>query len=173
MAGLGGQGVLTAGQLLTQTALEAGLEVSWYPSYSPEVRGGEATCTVIMADRHVGSPISGRPHAMVLMAPKAVEQHLGRCAPDGIAIINTSLGEADVDTGDTRIIALAANEMAVSVGSERAVNLVMLGVYLAAVRPELLESAIGAIGHVLPERHHRFIPMNEAAIRRGAEAGRD
>ena len=170
MAGLGGQGILLAGQLLAQAAINADLEISWYPSYSPEVRGGEATCTLVVADGRVGSPISGRPQAMVLMEPRATKAHVGRCAPEGLAIINTSMGAVDIERNDLRIVRLPANELAVEAGSERAVNMVMLGAYLALTRPELLETVIESLADVLPERHHGFIPMNEEAIRSGARA---
>lgn len=170
IAGLGGQGILLAGQLLTQTAIDMGLEVSWYPSYSPEVRGGEATCTVVIADERVGSPISGRPRAMLLMDARAVEKHMSRCAPDGIAVINTSLASADTQRDNLRIVPVQANDIAVAAGSERAANLVMLGAYLAMARPEWIEPTIAAIARVLPERHHKYLPMNEDALRRGAQA---
>lgn len=170
MAGLGGQGVLLAGQLLAQAALDAGLEVCWYPMYSPEVRGGEATCTLVYADERVGSPICGRPGAVMLMEPRAIAAHIGRCATGGLAVINTSLGEAPLGRDDLTVIRVPADHIAAECGSERAMNLVLLGAYLGARRPDLVDLAIAALAEVLPERHHRHIPMNAEALGRGREA---
>lgn len=172
MAGLGGQGVLLAGQLLAQTAIDLGLEVSWYPSYSPEVRGGEANCTVIIADERVGSPISGRPHNMILMAPRAVDAYLAMGAPGGLLVVNTGFGAVSITREDLTVVPIEADQLAAAAGSERVVNLVLLGAYLGVARPEWIEAAVAAIPRVLPERHHKFVPMNEEAIRRGVEAAR-
>ena len=167
MAGLGGQGVLLAGQLLSQAAMDAGLELSWYPMYSPEVRGGEATCTLVYADERVGSPIAGHPRAVMLMEPRAIAAHMDRCASGGLAVINTSLGEVPIPRDDLTVLRVPADEIAAECGSERAMNLVLLGAYLGAKRPELVELAIAALSEVLPERHHRHIPMDAEALRRG------
>ena len=169
MAGLGGQGVQTAGHILTQAAVDVGLEVTWYPSYSPEVRGGSATCTVVISDTRVGSPIAGRPRAMILMDPKSIAEHIGRCAPQGIAVINTGFGPVDVPRDDLCLISIDADSVAKDAGNERAVNMVMLGAYLAQTRPELLEPSVAALPLVFPQRHHRFLPANEEAMRRGAQ----
>lgn len=172
-AGLGGQGIVLAGQLLAQAGMDAGLEVSWFPSYSPEVRGGEATCTVILAEGRVGSPISGRPRTGILLDPRSIAKFAPSCAPGGTLIINTGLGEVTVEHPDARVIALDGNGIAARLGDDRILNMVMIGAYLQVSRPEMLEATAEALSHVLPERHHRFIPMNLEAIRAGAEAVRN
>jgi 2-oxoglutarate ferredoxin oxidoreductase subunit gamma len=173
ISGLGGQGIVLAGQLLAQAGMDAGLEVSWYPSYSPEVRGGEATCTVILADGLVGSPVSGRPRTALLLDPRSVANYAGTCAPGGTLIINTGLGEEPVERDDVRVVRLDGNALAAQLGDDRILNMVMVGAYLQAARPEMLGETAEALSHVLPERHHRFIPMNLDAIRAGAEAVRE
>lgn len=173
MSGLGGQGIMLAGQVLAQAALDAGLQVSWFPSYSPEVRGGEANCTVVLSDGRVGSPITGSPGTVLLMAPVAVETYLKDCAPGGLAIINSGLGPVAITRDDLRVVIVDANALAAQAGSERLANMAMLGAWLAVAWPELMETAIAALDTVLPERHHKWIPSNAQAMRLGAAAAID
>lgn len=170
MSGLGGQGIMLAGQVLAQAALDAGLQVSWFPSYTPEVRGGEANCTVVVSDGRVGSPISGSPGTVLLMAPAAVDAYLKDCAPGGLAIINSGLGPVEITRTDVRVVIVDANRLAVQAGNERIANMAMLGAWLALAWPELRDTAIAALPTVLPERHHKWIPSNAEAMRLGAAA---
>ena len=169
MAGMGGQGVLLAGQLLAQTALEAGLELSWFPLYSPEVRGGRATCTLVIADGEVGSPVVGQPGSMILMDGIAVDNHLDRVRPGGLAVVNSSLAGDEVKRDDIDLVAIAATDIAAQLGSERATNMVLLGAYVATT--ELVEEQLiqETLYRILPERYHDYIPTNVAALQRGAQ----
>ena len=169
MAGMGGQGVLLAGQILAQAAMSAGLAVSWFPIYSPEVRGGRATCTVVVADSEVGSPVVGQPAAMILMDKIAVEKHLDNLKTQGLVVVNSSLAGEEFERDDIRIITIPANDIAVEVGSEKAVNMVLLGGYVTRTELVTLASIEEALRQVIPERHHSFIPVNVAALQRGAQ----
>ncbi len=169
MAGMGGQGVLLAGQLLAQAALEAGLELSWFPLYSPEVRGGRATCTLVIADGEVGSPVVGRPQGMILMDGIAVANHLGRIHSNGLAVINTSLASGEVNRDDIKLVAIAGTDIAAQVGSERAANMALLGAYVQVSGVVELRVVEQALYRVLPKRHHDYIPTNIAALQRGAQ----
>lgn len=166
MAGMGGQGVLLAGQVLAEAAMAAGLELSWFPSYSPEVRGGRATCTLIIADGPVGSPVAGRPSSMILMDGTAADKHLDRASSGGLVVINSSLAD-DCSRDDLTIVTIPANEIAAELGSERAVNMVLLGAYVGATQVVTHELIEQALHKVLPERHHEYIPVNMAALGRG------
>jgi 2-oxoglutarate ferredoxin oxidoreductase subunit gamma len=170
MSGLGGQGIMLSGQVLAQAALDAGLQLSWFPSYSPEVRGGEANCTLVVSDGRVGSPITGSPGTVILMAPAAVDAYLKTCAPGGLAIINSGLGPVEITRDDLRIVQIDANALAIQAGGERMANMAMLGAWIAVAWPELLDVAIAALTTVLPERHHKWIPSNAQAMRLGAAA---
>ncbi len=169
MAGMGGQGVLLAGQILAQAALEAGLELSWFPLYSPEVRGGRATCTLVIADGEVGSPVVGQPGSMILMDGIAVDNHLNRVRPDGLAVVNSSLAGDEVNRDDIELVAIAATDIAAELGSEQATNMVLLGAFVAATRVVSHKFIEQALYQVLPERHHDYIPTNVAALQRGAQ----
>lgn len=168
MAGTGGQGVLLIGQLLTQAASEDGLQVSYFPIYSPEVRGGATTCTVVISDGAVGSPIIGRPACMLLMDQYSVDGNIARLKPGGLVLINTSLVR-DVPRDDVQVVGIPALEKAAAIGNERIANMVMLGAYVATtkvVSPEAVEKALKV---VLPKRHHRYLPLNIEALKAGAE----
>ncbi len=169
MAGMGGQGVLLAGQILTQAAMLAGLEVSWFPLYSPEVRGGRATCTVVAADEEVGSPAAGHPAAMILMDKIAVDNHLGRVKSGGLVVVNSSLAGEEFSRDDLRIVPIPANDIATELGGERAVNMVLLGGYVEVTELVTLEATEQALREVIPQRHHSFLPVNVAALQRGAQ----
>jgi 2-oxoglutarate ferredoxin oxidoreductase subunit gamma len=166
MAGTGGQGVLLIGQLLTHAASEDGLQVSYFPIYSPEVRGGTTTCTVVSSDGAVGSPISGRPACMVLMDQPSVDTNLARLREGGLVVINANLVRS-LPRDDIRVLRVPATDKALEIGNERIANMVMLGAYVAATGAVSVEALERALKTVLPERHHRFLPLNMEALRAG------
>jgi 2-oxoglutarate ferredoxin oxidoreductase subunit gamma len=166
MAGTGGQGVLLIGQLLTQAAAEDGLQVSYFPIYSPEVRGGTTTCTVVTTDGTVGSPISGRPACMLLMDQPSVDTNLARLRDGGLAVINTGLVRS-LPRDDIRVLRIPATETAIAIGNERIANMVMLGAYVGATQAVSAEALEAALKQVLPERHHQYLPLNMEALRAG------
>lgn len=172
MSGRGGQGVLLAGQLIAQAAMEAGLNTSWYPVYDPEVRGGRTTCVVVVADGEVGSPVAGRYSLAVLMDEFAVQHQLREVADGGIAIVNTSLA-AVPEGAEGKCVGLPATERAEKIMDERATNMVLLGA-LVAVRPLVsVEQLATALQQFLPPRRHDLIPLNVQAMEAGfAEAQR-
>lgn len=171
MAGTGGQGVLLIGQILAQAAVEAGLETSWFPIYSPEVRGGSTTCTVIIADERVGSPICGQPSLVLVMDQVAADTQAWKTKPGGVLLINSSLVER-VDRDDVTVIAIPATELANEVGDERVANMTMLGAYVALTDAVPFASLEAGMKTILPERHHRLLPLNMQALEAGAAAAR-
>jgi 2-oxoglutarate ferredoxin oxidoreductase subunit gamma len=171
MSGRGGQGVLLAGQLVAQAAMEAGLNTSWYPIYDPEVRGGRTTCVVIVTDGPVGSPVAGQYSLAVLMDEYAVEHHLRELAEEGVAIVNTSL--ATVPEGEQeRCVGLPATAMAEEIMDERATNMVLLGALAAARGFLTVDQMATALKQFLPPRRHDLIPLNVKAMEAGFGAGK-
>jgi 2-oxoglutarate ferredoxin oxidoreductase subunit gamma len=168
MAGTGGQGVLLVGQLLMQTANAEGLQVSYFPIYTPEVRGGFTSCTLVIADGKVGSPVSGHPACMVLMDQFSVDTHLPRLREGGMALLNQTLVRR-VPTEGQRLIWIPATDKAVELGSERITNMVMLGAYVTASGVVPLASVEEALKIVLPPRHHKLLDLNISGLRAGAE----
>jgi len=169
MAGFGGQGILLVGNLLAYAGMMEEKEISFFPAYGVEKRGGAATCTVIVSDEAVGSPIIGHPGALLVFNPLAMEKYFNKVAPGGICLVNTSLVEEGLDRRtDIDVLGIPASEMAVEVGDQRLVNMVMIGAYAQKSGVVSLDSLKESLKKVLPERNHRFIPLNVQAIDAGA-----
>lgn len=168
-AGFGGQGVLFAGQLLAYAALDAGKEVTWIPSYGPEMRGGTANCTVIVADEEIGSPLVRHPKGAVLMNLPSLDKYESAVAPGGVLIANASLINREIQRTDLEAVLLPANEIAEELGNRRMINVVMLGALLARLPVLPLEAVEEALRNHLPERHRKLLPLNLQALHRGAE----
>lgn len=169
IAGFGGQGVLFAGQVLAYAAMDNGKEVTWIPSYGPEMRGGTANCTVIIADEEIGSPIVRHPQAVIAMNQPSIEKYEPLVSENGTLIINSSLIEKPVERNDLNRIEIPANEIAESLGDKRMTNIVLVGALLSAVPVLTLESIEKALQDHLPERHQELLPLNFQSLRAGAE----
>lgn len=170
MAGFGGQGMLLSGKLLAYAAMYQGLEVSWLPSYGPEMRGGTANVTVCISEKQVASPYIAHPRALLVMNQPSLEKFGPRVKPGGLIVINTSLIPLKSDRDDCTVVYIDAAALAAAAGTARAANLVMLGAYIgwsAIVKPEVAEKMI--------EKEFadkaKFIPANVAAFRAGLEEG--
>ncbi len=172
MAGLGGQGVNLAGQLIARAGMDLGLNVSWFPIYDPEVRGGSSTCTVILTDERVGSPTSDHPTSMILMSADAVGRFADRAVEGGLIVINSSLVHEAPACHACRMLMVPANEIAVEIGNDRTVNMSLLGAWAAGTGIMGIEDIAASLRAMLPERHHHHMPDNEEALRRGAAIGR-
>ena len=168
MAGTGGQGVVSAGSLLAEMALEQGLEVCYISVYSPEVRGGWVTSTVVIADGEVGSPIVGEVDSLLLFDKRAADEHLGKIRPGGLIVGNSSL-TGPLTVADAELIEVPATKMAAELGNEQVTNIIMLGAYVKVRGVLQLSHFEAALKTVLPERHHKHIPLNIEAINLGAE----
>lgn len=171
IAGFGGQGVLLAGNLLSYAALREGKNVSFFPAYGVEKRGGSAMCTVVIADGDVGSPVIGNPSTTVVLNQASFDKYAPKVKDKGTLIVNSSL----IDTSgfrrdDLQVILLPMNEIAIELGDPRMVNMVAMGVYAAKSGAVTLASLEAALEDALPERNHRFIPANNRAIQAGAAA---
>jgi len=173
MAGFGGQGVLLAGNLLSYAAINEGKNVSFFPAYGVEKRGGAAMCTVVIADGEVGSPVIGRPSVGIFLNQTSLDRYGAKVKDGGVAIINSSLIDSSAyDRDDLEIILIPMNRIAMDLGDARMVNMVAAGAYVARTSAVALESLEQALKNVLPERNHKFIPANMLAIRAGAEQAR-
>lgn len=168
MAGFGGQGMLLAGKLLAHAAMDAGLEVSWLPSYGPEMRGGTANVIVCMSRQPIGSPLTASPRALVAMNRPSLEKFAPRVRRGGLIVVNTSLVDVDPGRDDCTVIRVPARELATEAGAERAANLVMLGAYVAAASPVPIECVEEAIRNEFGTgRRARFVEPSLAAFRAG------
>jgi Pyruvate/2-oxoacid:ferredoxin oxidoreductase gamma subunit len=130
VAGFGGQGVLLLGQLLTEMGMREGLDVSWLPSYGPEMRSGSAHCHVCLSKERVGSPLVAHPDVLIAMNEPSLRKFASQIAPGGAIIYNGEHLPANFDAPEARIICIPASEIADRLGSAKAANIVMLGALL-------------------------------------------
>ena len=170
LAGFGGQGILLVGKLLAQTAMRAGLEVSYMASYGAEVRGGTANCMVVVSNRPIACPVVNAPNSLVICNKASLSKFAPKLRPGGLLVFNSSLIQTihSVPEG-VDVIGVPAEEIAIEAGSPKSANMVMLGAYLGKRGHLSPQQAAEALPDVLAERHHKTIPVNAEALRRGAE----
>lgn len=173
IAGYGGQGVLLAGNLLSYAAIHEGMNVSFFPAYGVEKRGGSAMCTVVFADGDTGSPVVGHPSVSVILNQLSFDKYASRVKPGGICIVNSSLVDCDnANLPDVKLIRVPMNQIALELGDVRMVNMVACGAYIAATGALAQNSLEEALKKALPERNHKLMPANIKAIEAGAAAAR-
>jgi 2-oxoglutarate ferredoxin oxidoreductase subunit gamma len=172
IAGFGGQGVLLMGQLIAQGAMDEGKFVSWLPSYGPEMRGGTANCSVVVADEPVGSPVVTEPDVAIIMNKPSLISFEKSVKPGGVLLYNTSLIDQAPTRDDIRVIGVPCNDIAAELGNARVANMVMLGAYCKAAGHIALESIEDAMRHKLGERKAHLMPLNRQALDRGVECAR-
>lgn len=172
IAGFGGQGILFAGQLLAYAALDAGMEVTWIPSYGPEMRGGTANCTVTIADEEIGAPTVRNPKTGMVFNLPSFDKYEPLIKPGGVLIANQSLIDRGFKRTDLKAVMIPANEIAESLGDKRLTNMVMTGALLALLPVLSLEAVEKTLATHLPERHRHLLPLNSKALREGAEYAR-
>jgi 2-oxoglutarate ferredoxin oxidoreductase subunit gamma len=172
MAGFGGQGMLLAGKVLAQASLQLGKEVSWLPSYGPEMRGGTANVIVCISSHPIGSPLIESPRALIVMNLPSLEKFAPKVRPGGVIVVNSSLIDRDPQRDDCVVVRVPARELAKQAGTDKASNFVMLGAYVEAtdvVPPEAIEAAMEK---EFSGDKSKFIPKNVAAFRAGLEEAR-
>jgi 2-oxoglutarate ferredoxin oxidoreductase subunit gamma len=170
IAGFGGQGIMLAGKLLAQTAMNCGREVTYMPSYGAEVRGGTANCMLVIAENEIACPVVGSPDSLIVMNKASLTKYVPLLKKSGLLILNSSLIDIEPDVDDsTEVIRLPADDIAIELGSIKAANMVALGAYLQAKELFDIDSAIQALPDTLAKRHHNTLPLNSNALRRGAE----
>lgn len=167
IAGFGGQGVLFAGQLLAYAAMDQGREVTWFPSYGPEMRGGTANCTVIISDEEIGSPLVRHPKAVITMNLPSLDKYEEFVQPGGVLVVNTSMVDRAVQRSDLIAVPLPANAIAEELGDKRMVNMVLLGGLLANLPVLPLAALEHALRDHLPPRHKNLLARNLEALHRG------
>ena len=172
IAGFGGQGVILAGKILAQAAMDHGIDVTWLPSYGPEMRGGTANCTVVLSDEPVGSPIVDEATALIAMNLPSLEKFEDSLASGGTIVVNRSLIDSQVNRTDVTASYVNMNDIARDeVGNPRAINMVALGAYVKASGALPLQVVKDAMAHSMRESgKDKFIDMNEKALEAGYNA---
>ena len=173
IAGFGGQGVLFAGQVLAYAAMDLGREVTWIPSYGPEMRGGTANCTVVIGDEEIGSPLVENPPAAIVLNLPSYDKYEPLIKKGGVLVVNASMVDRGALRDDITTIFVNANEIAEEIGDRKLTNMVTVGALLAFLPEISLEALEAALKAHLPERHHRLLPSNYAALQRGFDVARE
>lgn len=169
IAGFGGQGVLSMGKILAYSGVMQGLEVTWMPSYGPEMRGGTANVQVILSDDRISSPIVQDFDTVIALNQQSLDKFQERVKPGGILIYDPNGITTPPSRGDIKIYSIPATEASAKLGNTRVFNMIVLGALLKITPAVSFESAIKGLQKSLPERLHKTLPANEAAIKLGME----
>jgi 2-oxoglutarate ferredoxin oxidoreductase subunit gamma len=170
-AGFGGQGVILAGKILAQAGADEGLQVTWLPSYGPEMRGGTANCTVVLSDEPIGSPVVDNPDILVAMNLPSLDRFEKTVTESGTILVNSSLITRSIQRNDVHVLSVPANDIAVSLGSSRAANMVALGAIIKAAGIVSLELIKNAMTRMLSHKDDANITtVNRQALDAGYSA---
>ena len=163
-AGSGGQGTLAIGQMIAKAAMDEGKEVTWLPSYGPEMRGGTANCTVVVSDKPIACPLINDADLLVVMNLPSLLKFESMVRPGGLLIVNSSLVPEKAKRDDIRVLYIPANEKAVELGNDKAANMVMLGAILKETSVVEMDTIREQMRHMFSGRKEKFLPLNLAAL---------
>ncbi len=167
ISGFGGQGVLMTGKLLANAGMEEGREVSWLPSYGPEMRGGTANCNVILSEELIGAPVVTEATCLLAMNLPSLDKFEQALIPGGLLVYNSSMVSREPLRHDLVSVGLPANEIALEVGSLKVANVVMLGVYLAHSKALRIETIEQVLKYALGEGKRQLFEINLRALAAG------
>ena len=169
IAGFGGQGVLSTGQLLAYAGMHEDKQVAWIPSYGPEMRGGTANCGITISDEDISSPLVTEPTTLIVMNRPSLDKFEKAVVPGGLILINSSLVDQKVQRTDVQVLEIPANAIAEELGNVRVANNVILGALIELTGIVSIEAVVESLKKVLPARRHSMIPVNQLALEKGAE----
>lgn len=170
LAGFGGQGVLFAGKVMAYTGLIEDREVSWLPSYGPEMRGGTANCSVCLSDDPIGSPLVVTPDALVAMNQPSFDKFVNQVCEGGVIVADSTLVQNIPDVPGVKVCAIRATEIAEENGLKGLANIVMLGKLFEETGFCNEETLEAAITKCVPARHIAKLPLNMKALELGRKA---
>jgi len=165
IAGFGGQGVLFTGKVMAYAGLKDGREVSWMPSYGPEMRGGTTNCSVVISDEPIGSPIVTEPDILIAMNTPSLDKFVGAVVPGGKVFLDSSVVQADIKRDDIEVYAVPATQMTAEHELRSLGNLILLGKVYAETQFSTEQSLEAAIKACVPARNAHLIEPNLRAIR--------
>lgn len=173
VAGFGGQGVLSLGMTLAYAGMLEEKEVSWMPSYGPEMRGGTANCITILSDRKISSPIISKFDSAIVLNQPSMDKFAEKIKPGGLLLYESSNIFKPSTRTDIEIIGIPATIEAFRMKNSKVMNMIILGAYLS-LRPVVTNTSIlDALKKVLPEKYHNLLAINEQALTRGESMVRE
>ncbi len=167
IAGFGGQGVLSMGKILAYSGIMQDQEVSWLPSYGPEMRGGTANVTVIVSDEKISSPTLTKYDTAIILNQQSMDKFEETVKPGGVLLYDPNGISSHPTRTDIKIYKIEGAKLAAEMGNTKIFNMVVLGAYLKIKPIVKLDNVIKGLKKSLPERYHKLIPLNEDAITMG------
>lgn len=164
-AGFGGQGILSMGKFLAYAGMDADMNVSWLPSYGPEMRGGTANCSVILSDEPVGSPIVTKADTVVIMNRPSIDKFEPIIEPNGLLIMDSDLVNREPERKDITVIKIPAQTIAEELGTKTIANMVLLGALVEKTKIVSMDTLLGALK---AHGKEKFFEMNKKALEKGA-----
>ncbi len=161
-----------AGQVVAYAAMDAGKEVTWIPSYGPEMRGGTANCTVVIADEEIGSPMVEHPPLAIALNLPSFDKYEESLQKGGTLIVNKSMVDRGPKRGDIHVVFVPCNEISEEIGDKKLLNMVAVGALLTALPEVSMADVQAALEAHMPARHRDLLPKNLEALKRGYEAAR-
>lgn len=161
---------MVIGNLLAYAAMKEGRQVTYLPTYGVEMRGGTANCMVVISSHEIGSPVVGRPHAVIVMNYPSLIKYEPKILSKGLLVINTSLiNPKDVSRNDIEVLNIPANEIAIENGNPRLANMIVLGAFVERTKLVQTSSLFESLKKVMDERYHHLIESNIKGIQLGIE----
>ena len=167
LAGFGGQGILFSGKLMAYQGLIENKQISWLPSYGPEMRGGTANCSVIISDEPVGSPIVSKPDCLIVMNLPSLDKYEAEVKPGGCIIADSTLIEREITREDVKVFAVPATRMATEMGTPTLANMILFGKFVKETGVISAEQIEPALKKVIPAKHADMLEVNLKAIQAG------
>ena len=167
ISGFGGQGVMSIGKNLVEAGMAEGFQVTWAPSYGPEMRGGTANCSVVLSDKPVGSPVFSFPTELIAMNGPSIDKFAPTVVSGGLVLVNSSVVSKKVERSDVKALYVPCEGIAYEVGNPKVANMVMLGANVAAtgaLKPETIEQMIH---EMFTGPKAKLVPLNLEALKRG------
>ena len=168
-SGFGGQGILFSGKFIAYKGLTDDKQVSWLPSYGPEMRGGTASCGVIVSDEQVGSPIVSTPDVLVAMNLPSLDRYENAVAPGGMIFADSTLIERKVERDDVKVFYIPATALASENGFPTLANMIIVGKVLSEIGDYNEESIEATLKKVISAKHANMLEVNKKAMKLGAE----
>lgn len=168
IAGFGGQGVLSLGMTLAYGGMIEEKEISWMPSYGPEMRGGTANCITILSNNKISSPIISKFDSAIILNQPSMDKFASKVKPGGLLLYESGNIFKPSTRSDITIIGIPATTEANRMKNAKIMNMIMLGAYLQQRPVVKKESIVQALKNVLPEKYHHLLPINEQAMEIGA-----
>ncbi len=168
ISGFGGQGVMAIGKTLTEAGMKEGMEVSWLPSYGPEMRGGTANCSVVLSDESIVSPIVLEPTELIAMNLPSLLKFESVVKPGGTIFVNSSVVDKKVERTDVKAVYVDCIKIADELGNAKVANMVMLGAYIEAMKNLSTDTIKEMLVHMFTGPKAKLVDLNIEALKRGA-----